>query len=131
MIFGAHVIVTSTDEKADRAFLGDVLATAPVDAGRGWLLFALPPAEVAVHPGGGDPSCELYLMCDDVEAEVRRIEQMGVACSPIEVAQWGSVSRVRLPGGATVGIYQPTHPTALVRSEPPAEGPGGSSARQS
>jgi catechol 2,3-dioxygenase-like lactoylglutathione lyase family enzyme len=114
MIFGAHVIVYSKDAAADRAFFQDVLGLSSVDAGRGWLIFALPPAEVAVHPAEDDVSNELYLMCDDVKAEMRALEVKGVLCSQVEEARWGSVTRIRLPGGGDIGLYQPKHPLALV-----------------
>lgn len=112
MIFGAHVVVHSADAAADRTFLGEVLGFGSVDAGHGWLIFKLPPAEVAVHPAEGSAS-ELYLMCDDLAAEVATLEAKGVACSAPEVQRWGSVVKVPLPGGGEVGLYQPSHPTAL------------------
>ncbi len=112
MIFGAHVVVYSRDADADRAFLRDVLGLASVDAGHGWLIFALPPAEVAVHPAG-EPSAQLYLMCDDLDAEMRSLAARGVACSEVEEARWGSVTTIRLPGGGDVGLYQPSHPLAV------------------
>lgn len=113
MIIGAHVIVYSRDADADRAFLADVLGFPWVDAGRGWLIFALPPAELAAHPTDGDASAELYLMCDDVHAEVRALEGKGVRCSPVEEAGWGSVTKIRLPSGAEMGLYQPQHPSPV------------------
>jgi catechol 2,3-dioxygenase-like lactoylglutathione lyase family enzyme len=113
MIFGAHVIVYSNDASADRAFFADVLGYPSVDAGRGWLIFALPPAELAVHPADGDGGHELYLMCDDLEAEMAALEEKGVRCSDVEEARWGLVTKFQLPGGSQVGLYQPKHPTAL------------------
>jgi hypothetical protein len=83
-----------------------------VDAGHGWLIFALPPSEVAVHPADESAS-ELYLMCDDLEAEMAALGERGVQCSEVEEARWGSVTKIRLPGGGEVGLYQPKHPTAL------------------
>jgi hypothetical protein len=115
VIFGAHVIVYSTDDSADRAFFRDVLGLASVDAGHGWLIFALPPAEVAVHPTGELPTSELYLMCDDLDDEMRKLAASGVACAPVEEARWGSVTYIPLPGGARVGLYQPRHATAFER----------------
>ena len=112
MIFGAHVIVYSRDAEADRAFLGDVLGFPSVDAGHGWLIFALPPSEVAVHPAD-ETASELYLMCDDLGAEMAALGEKGVRCSEVEEARWGSVTKIRLPGGGEVGLYQPKHPTAL------------------
>ena len=114
MIFGAHVIIYSNDAPADRAFFRDVLGYPSVDAGRGWLIFALPPAGLAVHPTDGDDGDhELYLMCDDLEAEMAALEEKGVRCSDVEDARWGSVTKFQLPGGSQVGLYQPKHPTAL------------------
>jgi catechol 2,3-dioxygenase-like lactoylglutathione lyase family enzyme len=113
MIFGAHAIIYSNDATADRAFLSDVLGFASVDAGGGWLIFALPPAEVAVHPADGEVHHELYLMCDDLHAEMRVLEEKGVRCSEVAEPRWGSVTKIRLPGGGEVGLYQPKHPLAL------------------
>ncbi len=113
MIFGAHVIVYSKDAEADRAFLRDVLGFGSVDAGHGWLIFALPPAEVAVHPAEENERPELYLMCDDLRAEIATLMEKGVECSEVQEARWGSIVRIRLPGGGEIGLYQPKHPTAL------------------
>lgn len=113
MVFGAHVIVYSQDAEADRAFFRDILGLASVDAGHGWLIFALPPAELAVHPAESNDRHELYLMCDDLEAEVSSLRAKGVACPDAQQARWGTIVRIQLPGGGTVGIYQPKHPTAL------------------
>ncbi len=113
MIFGAHVIVYSKDAEADRAFFRDVLGFSSVDAGHGWLIFALPPAEVAVHPTEGDDQHELYLMCDDLKAEISALAVKGVRCSEVQEARWGSITMIGLPGGGEVGLYQPKHPTAL------------------
>ena len=116
MIFGAHVIIYSKDEPADRAFLQDVLGFPSVDAGHGWLIFGLPPAEVAVHPAEEVTGHELYFMCDDLNAEIASLQQKDVRCSAVEDPRWGSVTRIRLPGGGEVGLYQPKHPTALALS---------------
>ena len=113
MIFGAHFIVYSKDAEADRAFFRDILRFPSVDAGHGWLLFALPPAEAAFHPSDRNGPHELYLMCDDLEAEIASLTAMGVTCSPIENQRWGSITKVRLPGGGDIGLYEPRHPTAL------------------
>jgi catechol 2,3-dioxygenase-like lactoylglutathione lyase family enzyme len=115
MIFGAHIIVYSKDAAADRAFLKDVLGLSNVDAGHGWLIFALPPAEVAVHPDQENGRHELYFMCDDLKAEMAALSKKGVPCSDAEEARWGSITKVQLPGGGEVGLYQPKHPTALTR----------------
>jgi hypothetical protein len=111
MIHGAHVIVYSKNDEADRAFFRDVLEFPFVDAGHGWLIFALPPAEVAVHPADTNDKHELYLMCDDVHALVTRMQSKNVACSPVEEQRWGSITRVTLPGGGKIGVYQPKHPS--------------------
>ena len=113
MIFGAHVIVYSKDAQADRAFFRDVLGFPSVDAGHGWLIFALPPAEAAIHPAEEAGRHELYLMCDDLKAEMVALNKKGVVCSEVQEARWGSISKIRLPGGAELGLYQPKHPTAL------------------
>ena len=113
MIFGAHVIVYSKDAQADRAFFRDVLGFPSVDAGHGWLIFALPPAEAAIHPADDTGRHELYLMCDDLKAEMASLKKKGVACSEVQEARWGSISKIPLPGGGEVGLYQPKHPTAL------------------
>jgi catechol 2,3-dioxygenase-like lactoylglutathione lyase family enzyme len=114
MIFGAHMIVYSQDADADRAFFRDVLGLSSVDAGHGWLIFGLPPAEVAVHPADHEAGDELYLICDDLDAEIRGLAEKGVHCSEIEEARWGSVTKIRLPGGGEIGLYQPKHPLAIV-----------------
>lgn len=113
MIFGAHVIVYSKDATADRAFLREVLGFASIDAGHGWLIFALPPAEAAVHPAENNDRHELYFMCDDLEAEISALGERGVQCSEVQEARWGLITKIRLPGGSEVGLYQPKHPTAL------------------
>ena len=112
MIFGAHLLVYSADAVADRAFFRDVFGWSAVDAGNGWLIFALPPAETAVHPAD-QASTELYLMSNDLAADMRFLESRGVRLSEVEEAAWGSVTRFRLPGGARVGLYQPTHPSPI------------------
>jgi catechol 2,3-dioxygenase-like lactoylglutathione lyase family enzyme len=111
MISGAHVIIYSRDADADRAFFRDVLEYPHVDAGGGWLIFKLPPAEVAVHPAE-TPSHELYLMCDDVSATVESLAARGVACGPVSDQGWGLLTSIRLPGGGDVGLYEPRHPRA-------------------
>jgi catechol 2,3-dioxygenase-like lactoylglutathione lyase family enzyme len=108
MIYGSHLVVFSADADADRAFLTDVFGFEHVDAGGGWLIFGLPPAEVAIHPAE-TPASELYFMCDDLAAEMRTLAEKGVQCSEVEEARWGSLTKVRLPGGGEVGLYQPRH----------------------
>jgi catechol 2,3-dioxygenase-like lactoylglutathione lyase family enzyme len=113
MITGAHVIVYSKNAEADRGFLGDVLGFSSVDAGHGWLIFALPPAEAAVHPAEENGRHELYFMCDDLKAEMARLAAKGVQCGKVEKERWGSITKIRLPGGGAIGLYEPTHPTAI------------------
>jgi catechol 2,3-dioxygenase-like lactoylglutathione lyase family enzyme len=113
MISGAHVILYSKDANADRDFLRDVLGFSSVDAGHGWLIFALPPAEVAVHPAEENGRHELYFMCDDLQAEIAELGKKGVECSEVHKERWGSITKIRLPGGGELGLYQPTHPTAI------------------
>jgi catechol 2,3-dioxygenase-like lactoylglutathione lyase family enzyme len=114
MISGAHVVLYSTDAEADRAFFRDVLEYPFVDAGHSWLIFALPPAELAVHPAdsGGH---ELFLMCDDVAAFVAQMAERNVECAAVSTERWGLLTRVTLPGGGTLGVYQPSHPSPLVK----------------
>jgi hypothetical protein len=112
MIFGTHLVVYSEDAAADRAFLRDVFGWDSVDAGSGWLIFALPPAEAAVHPSDHS-DIELYFMSTDLAADMRTLEAGGIRASAVEKARWGSVTRFRLPGGAQVGLYQPTHLSPL------------------
>ena len=109
MIIGAHSILYSTDAEKDRAFLRDVLGFPSVDVGQGWLIFGLPPAEVAVHPGEKNDVHELYLMCDDVAAFAAGMKKQGVACGPILNRGWGLLTQVTLPGGGKLGVYQPRH----------------------
>jgi catechol 2,3-dioxygenase-like lactoylglutathione lyase family enzyme len=117
MIYGAHVIVYSKDAPADRAFFRDILGFASVDAGHDWLIFALPPAEAAFHPSEDNGRHELYFMCDDLKAEISALKEKGVACSDIQEARWGSITKMTLPGGGQIGLYQPKHPMALPRAK--------------
>lgn len=119
MINGAHVILFSRDPEADRQFLRDVLGFAGVDAGEGWLILALPPAEIAVHPGDDEPRHELYLMCDDVRSTFDALATRGVeiASDPRELS-WGVLGSIRLPSGAELGIYEPRHPRPTKPSQP-------------
>ena len=119
MIIGAHVIVYTKDATADRAFFRDILGFKSVDAGKGWLIFALPAAEAAFHPDEVNDRHdlyirhELYLMCDNLKAEMSTLKRKGVECSEIQEARWGSICKIQLPGGGHIGLYQPKHPTAL------------------
>jgi catechol 2,3-dioxygenase-like lactoylglutathione lyase family enzyme len=122
MVNGVHVLINTTNPEADRAFFRDVLGFKSVDVGHGWLIFKLPPAEAAFHPadGGGDRhaghhllGAVVYLMCDDVRATIAALAAKGVACTEIEKENWGIRTTVRLPSGGEIGLYQPTHETAL------------------
>jgi hypothetical protein len=110
MIIGAHSILYSASPDADRAFLRDVLKLPAVDVGEGWLIFGLPPAEVAVHPSEANDVHEFYLMCDDVEAFVADMTKRGIGCAPAQNLGWGILTQVTLPGGGKLGVYQPMHP---------------------
>jgi len=123
MINGAHVLIYTTDPEADRAFFRDVLEIPSIDIGHGWIIFGLPPAELAVHPGDGEfaqrhaghvmPGALVYFMCDDLQAEVASLAKKNVRCTEIETERWGIRTTIPLPSGGEVGLYQPTHPTAL------------------
>jgi catechol 2,3-dioxygenase-like lactoylglutathione lyase family enzyme len=112
MISGAHVIVYSKKAEADRAFFRDVLGFKSVDAGHGWLIFALPSAEAAFHPSE-EGVHELYFICDDLKLEIASLAKKNVKCSVVQEARWGSITKLQLPGGGTVGLYQPKHPLAI------------------
>jgi hypothetical protein len=109
MIVGAHVIINSKDQAADRAFLRDVLKLPHVDVGGGWLIFGLPPSEVAIHPTEGVVSHELYLMCKDVGTFVEAMRGHSIACTPVREERWGLLTQLTLPGGGKLGVYEPRH----------------------
>lgn len=109
MITGAHAIIYSSNPEADRAFLRDVIKLTHVDVGEGWLIFGLPPAEVAVHPSDENDVHELYLLCDDVEALVNDMQRRHIPCSPVRNQGWGLLTSITLPGGGLLGVYQPRH----------------------
>jgi predicted enzyme related to lactoylglutathione lyase len=112
MITGAHAIVYTKDAEAVRAFFRDVLEFKSVDAGGGWLIFALPPAELAAHPTDDVGHHELYLMCDDIQATVDELESKGVELSrPVSDEGFGLMTAIRMPGGGELGLYEPRHPT--------------------
>jgi len=121
MINGAHFLLYSKDPDADRTFLRDVLEFESVDAGRGWLIFALPPAEIAVHPAeDDDPAADdavvgaaLYLICDDLSATMKQLQPKKVKFAAVQEQPWGIVTTFPLPSGARIGLYQPKHPTAI------------------
>ena len=109
MLIGAHSIIYSTNPDADRAFLRDVLMLPNVDVGEGWLIFGLPPAEVAVHPSNENDVHEFYLISDDIEGLVAEMKTHHIACGPVQNQGWGLLTQVTLPGGGKLGIYQPRH----------------------
>ncbi len=125
MINGAHILFYSPDPEADRAFFRDVLELPAVDAGGGWLVFGLPPAEAALHPlsdssqpAPAEPgllTANLYLMCDDLQAVLGSLGAKGVRCTEVAEERWGTRTTIRLPSGGSIGLYQPKHPTALGR----------------
>jgi catechol 2,3-dioxygenase-like lactoylglutathione lyase family enzyme len=111
-IIGAHAMLFTTDADADRAFLRDVIGLKAVDAGRGWLIFALPPSEMGVHPGEKNDVYELYFMTDDIEAELAALRGKGVTCDAVADRGWGLISAVTMPSGGKLALYQPRHPLA-------------------
>jgi hypothetical protein len=122
VINGTHLLLYSNNPEADRAFLRDVLEFRSVDAGRGWLIFALPPAEIAVHPydegsarnaDEGVVGAALYLLCDDLKSTMRSLKAKKASFTPVQEAPWGIVTTLALPSGAKIGLYQPKHPTAV------------------
>jgi hypothetical protein len=125
MFVGAHFLLYSRDADADRQFLTDVVGLTGVDAGGGWMILGLPPAEIAVHPGTENfaqrhaghelMGAVVYLMCDDVHGTIRQLAARGASTSEVETERWGIRTTVRLPSGGELGLYQPTHPTAIRR----------------
>lgn len=114
MVNGSHVIFYAKDADKVRSFLKDVLQLSSVDAGSGWLIFALPPAEFAVHPTEGTAHYGFYLMCDDIQATTQDLQAKGVEFAhPVKEERWGLVTALKLPGGGEMGLYEPHHPTAL------------------
>lgn len=113
MIIGVHSLIYAKDAEKARAFFRDVLGFPHVDAGDGWLIFALPPGEVGIHPVMGDETCELHLMCDDVRKTVRALKAKGVTFTqPIVDRGYGICTALQVPGGGELGLYQPRHPLA-------------------
>ncbi|MCU1364238.1 MAG: hypothetical protein JWM55_2066 [Acidimicrobiaceae bacterium] len=109
MITGSHFILFSTDVAADRAFFRDVLELPFVDVGGDWLIFRAPPAEVAFHPAERSGGGEFFLLTDDLLADMSRLEARGVPLSPVEEQSWGTVTKIGLPSGGQLGLYQPKH----------------------
>jgi hypothetical protein len=122
MIHGAHAIIYSADADADRAFFRDVLKYRFADAGHGWLIFALPPAELAFHPSEKGGVHELYLMCDDVKALVADMKKKGVATTPLHEERWGVLTQITLPSGGKLGIYEPRHASPITAPRKRAAG---------
>jgi hypothetical protein len=109
MLIGAHVVIYSTNPGADRAFFRDVLKLPHVDAGKGWLIFGMPSAELAVHPADHNDVHEFYVMCDDVEGFIAELRDRNIASSPVQDQGWGLLTRITLPGGGKLGVYEPRH----------------------
>jgi hypothetical protein len=109
VITGAHAIIYSVKPDADRAFMRDILGLPSVDTGGGWLIFGLPPSEVAVHPAEENGRHELYFLVADVAAFIARMKRRKITCSALHTERWGLITNVTLPGGGTVGVYQPLH----------------------
>ena len=109
MITGAHSIIYSQNPDADRDFFRDVLQLTKVDVGHGWLIFGLPPAEVAVHPSDKNDLHEFYLMCDDVNAFIDEMKTKTIECDAVQDMGWGVLTKLTLPGGGKLGVYQPRH----------------------
>ena len=113
MINGAHVVIYSKDAEADRAFFRDVLKFSSVDAGHGWLIFAMPPLEAAFHDSEKNGQHELFFMCDDIAATLKDLRAKKIEVSEVSEQRWGKVAKFELPGGGKIGVYEPKHPSAL------------------
>ena len=109
MIIGAHVMIFTRDEEADRAFLRDVLEMECIDSGGGWLIFKLPPAELGVHGHDRNDVHQLYLICENLDATIAGLGEKGVACGEVMTASWGRATSVPLPGGGKIGVYEAHH----------------------
>ena len=116
-ILGAHVIVYSKKADADRKFLADLFGTKGADAGGGWMIYALPPAEVAVHPSDENDVHELYVMVDDVEAFVSAMKKKKVKCAPVSDQRWGLLTSIAMPGGGKLGVYEPKHASPIIKKK--------------
>jgi hypothetical protein len=125
MITGAHSIIYSTNPEADRALLRDIFKLPHVDVGHGWLIFGLPPAEVAVHPSDKNDVHELYLICDDIKKFVVSMKENNISCDEIQDQGWGVLTHLRLPGGGKIGVYEPRHarPKPMLKSANRAKKP--------
>jgi len=109
MIIGAHSIIYSSDEQADIDFFKNVLRFPNVDVGHGWLIFGLPPSELAFHPAAESGLQEFYLLCDDIEEFVKEMAAHNIACSAIKTERWGLITHITLPGVGKLGVYEPKH----------------------
>jgi hypothetical protein len=109
MITGAHSIIYSSNAEADMDFFRNILKFPHVDVGRGWLIFALPPSEIAVHPADSNDRYDFYLMCDDINAFIAEMAGHNITCGPIDTQRWGLVTNLTLPGGGKLGVYEPRH----------------------
>lgn len=109
MITGAHTIIYSSDPEADRHFFKTVLKFPNIDIGHGWLIFALPMSEMAVHPSTESGLCEFYLLCDDINSFITEMFEQNIACTPIDSQRWGDIVYLTLPGGGRLGVYEPKH----------------------
>lgn len=126
MIIGAHSLIFSMDPEADRQFFRDVLDLPHVDVGEGWLIFGLPPAEVAVHPADENSRHEFFLMCDDIQRFIADLAENGIVCGPLYDQPWGLLTHVTLPGGGRLGVYQPRHdrPPSMAAARATTHPPG-------
>ena len=115
MLTGAHIVVYSKDPEADRAFFKEILGFRSVDAGEGWLIFAVPTAEVAFHPHDENNKHEMYFMCDDINAQIAALKKKGVQVGEISEQRWGTLTTISLPGGGVIGLYEPKHPVTFER----------------
>jgi len=123
MITGTHFLIYTSNPEADRAFFRDVLDFRAVDVGHGWLIFAMPPAEAAFHPSNGEFTqkhaghallgAHVYLMCDNLRDTVKALAAKQVRCTEISEERWGIKTTIALPSGGEIGLYQPTHQTAI------------------
>ncbi len=113
MLTGAHIIIYSKNPEADRSFFKDILGFPHVDAGRGWLLFAMPAAEVAFHPQSENNKHEMYFTCDNLKEQIASWQKKGIAVGEIHEERWGTITTISLPGGGSIGLYQPKHPLAF------------------
>ena len=113
MINGAHIVICSKDAEADRVFFRNVLKLSSVDAGHGWLIFAMPPSEAAFHDSEKNDQHELYFMCEDIVATLKELKSKKVKVSDVSEQRWGKLAKVELPGGGKIGVYEPSHPSPL------------------